>query len=153
MVPEPSAPSRSPSVTWSLLAGAYTFLCSSLVLGPLGAVSDTLLTVLGLPETYAAVLVPASSAAVGAVCWWALVERRAAYAYPFGALFGLVTAVVTVLGWTVAVAVVWGPRTVLLAGGVVIGFVLALTAPIGAVAGLPLLYARRRFGGLTSSRA
>jgi len=147
VTPERSASSPSPSVVWSLLAGAYVFVCSSLVVLPLGAVADTLLTVLGLPESYAAVLVPGSGALVGAVGWWALVERRAAYSYLFGALFGLVTAVVTVLGWTLAVSVVWGPRTVLLAGVVVIGFVLAITAPFGAVAGLPMMYARRRFDG------
>ncbi|MBV0903264.1 hypothetical protein [Haloarcula salina] len=142
------ASTLSTPIAWSLLAGAYAFVCSSLVLLRLGAVAGTLLTVLGLPEPYAGVLVPASAGVVGAVGWWALVERRAAQSYLLGALFGLTTAVVTVSLWTLAVAVVWGPRTVLLAGVVVIGFALAVTAPLGAVAGLPLMYARRRFGGL-----
>ncbi|WP_424004696.1 hypothetical protein ACOZ4I_08260 [Haloarcula salina] len=150
MTPDRSVPSPSPSVAWSLLAGAYAFVCSSLVLLPLSVVADTLLTVLGLQSAYAAVLLPASAGVVGAVGWWALVERRAAQSYLLGALFGLVTAVVTVSLWTLAVLVVWGPRTVLLAGVVVVGFALAVTAPIGAVGGLPLMYARRRFDGLVS---
>lgn len=144
MVPEDSdtAAGSSP-VRWTLYAGVYAFLCGLLLLVPLGVVAETLLKVLTLPVAFTVILVPTSGAIIAAGVWWVVVERQETYTYLRGGAFGLLTALGTVLLWTLLVAIVYGPSAPL-AAGVVIGFVIAVTAPIGVVAGLPLLYARRR---------
>lgn len=128
---------------WSLYAAVYAYCCGVVLLAPLGFVADALVQILGQSTTFTVVLVPGSGAIVGAIAWWGIVERRGAYTYPSGGLAGLATALGTVLLWVVALATVWAPRFVVL-GGAVIAFVLAVVGPVGFVAGLPLLYARRR---------
>lgn len=135
----------SPSKKWSLYAGVYAFLCSIVPLLVLSPISNTLVTVLPLPIGSSGFVLAAPVPFVGAVVWWAVVERREAYAYLFGGLAGLLTALATVLLWTLVLAVVWGPA-VLRARGVlvVISFALAVSLAMAFVSGLPLLYARRR---------
>lgn len=83
------------------------------------------------------------SLAIGAVVWWTLVERREADTYPIGGAFGLVTAILTGFLWTVRFVSGWGVEMAL-ALPVLIGFVLGVTVIAGALAGLPLMYVRRR---------
>jgi hypothetical protein len=138
----------STSSRWSAYAGVYAFLCGVALTVPLGFVAGTLVKVLGLPTALTAVLVPGSGAVAGAVAWWAVVERPEAYGYLRGGLAGLVTVLLTVLFWAHLIAVVWAPEFLALPGTVLtIGVVLAVTAPAGFVAGLPLLYLRRRLAG------
>jgi hypothetical protein len=135
----------SPSRKWSLYAGIYAFLCSIVTLRKLSPISDTLVTVLprlvGPSEFALAAPVPF----LGAIVWWAVVERRETYTYLFGGIVGLLTALATVLLWTLVLAIVWGPK-VLGVGGVllVISATLAVSLPVAFVLGLPLMYARRR---------
>lgn len=155
MVPESadSSASLAPSVKWSMYAGAYAFLCGALLLLPLGFVANALVMILPLPNVATAVVVPGSSALVGAAVWWVVVERREAYTYLFGGLVGLVTVLATVLFWMVVIAVVWGLWSLQIAGtGLVILFVLAVATPVGVVAGMPIMYARRRLGTAPRSR-
>lgn len=138
-------------MAWSLSAGVYAFVCATamvaLLLSPVSRA-------LGPgPAGYRAVSMAAPVAVVGAVVWWAVVERRGGRAYPLGAASGLATAFLTVLFWVLAYAAVWGAgsvsRTVdvVSLAGSLIAFVLAVTLPAGVVAGVALLYARRRLGG------
>ena len=145
----PDTPRPSPAVStsgrWSAYAGIYAFLCGAALLVPLGFVAGTLVKVLGLPSAFTAVLVPGSGAVVGAVAWWAVVELPAEYGYLRGGAVGLLTVLGTVLFWALVIAVVWAPEFLALSGTLLtIGFVLVVTAPVGFVAGLPLLYLRRR---------
>lgn len=140
-----SSPRIAPRTRWSLYAGLYAFLCGGLLLLPLGFVAHTLVKVLGLPTSFTSVLVPGTGAVVGAVVWWVVVERRDAYTYLAGGAVGVLTALFTALLWALVIAVVWGPEFLLLAGTLlVIAFVLAVSAPLAFVAGIPLMYARRR---------
>lgn len=88
-------------------------------------------------------------AILGAVLWWGVVERRDSYTYLTGGLVGLSTALLTVFIWSLVVAIVDGPWAIL-AAGIVVGFVILVAAPAGAVAGVPLMYARLR---LTDGRS
>ena len=66
------------SIRWSVYAGSTLFLAGAVAVALLGAIAKTLLTVLGIPTAYALVLLPAPSAVLGGVVWWAVVERRQA---------------------------------------------------------------------------
>lgn len=137
---------------WSLYAGIYAFVCGVVLLLPLGFVAGTLVEILSLPRAYTALFVPGSGAVIGAVVWWAAVERRDAYTYLLGGAVGLVTALCTVLFWVLLLALVWGPWAVL-AGGVVVVFALVVAGPVAFVSGMPLMYARRRLDdGVVGSR-
>lgn len=136
----------SPSAKWSLYAGGSAFLCGALLFLVLSPVATTLVKVLTLPTDHAAVLVPGSAAVAGAGVWWTVIERRHAYRYPDGAMAGLVTALVTVGFWLLLPALVYGPVAVL-AGGIVILFVLVVTLPVAPIWGVSLVYARRRVAG------
>lgn len=136
-----------PSVTWSAVAGLYTFgwgvVVSLLLSDILGLFSE----VVGLQGPYWMVVLSSPALLVGAGVWWGLVERRAFFGYRFGALFGLVTALVVGLSWTVRFVDVWGvemlavPMVAALAA-----LVLGIVAVTGSVVGLPLMYARRQLG-------
>jgi len=139
----------STSTRWSLLAGVYAFLCSVVLLVVLSPVSDSLVKLLGLPEGYSAVLLAAPVLVVGAVVWWAVVEWREAYTYPLGAVYGLATALATATVWVLVFAAVWGVSLVL-AGGILVVFVVAVTVPAGLVVGVPLMAARRLTGGAST---
>jgi hypothetical protein len=109
----------------------------------MGAVTDALGQLLpyttGPPAVFLALPVPS----VGAIAWWAVVERRGAYSYPRGAAAGAVTALGATLCWLVVYAFVWGPRLVA-TGGILIAVVLVVTVPTAALVMLPLLYVRRQ---------
>lgn len=139
----------STSTRWSVYAGIYAFLCGALLLLPLGVVADALVEILRVPTGFAGVLVPGSGAIVGAVVWWGVVERRDAYTYLAGGLVGLLTALCTVLFWSLLVVHVFG-RWAIVSAGIVVGFVLLWTTPVAVIAGLPLMYARLR---LTDGRS
>lgn len=126
-----------------MYAGVYTFVCATLMLLLLGPISDTLVEILALPTDYSSFLMAGPTLVVGTAVWWVVVERRGAYTYPVGAVFGLLTALLTVLFWLLVFAVVWEAGLVL-TGGLLIGFVLAVAVPIGLVVGLSAMYARRR---------
>lgn len=128
---------------WPLYAGLYALLWGLLLFGPLGMVAETLVKVLGIPPTAGQLLVPVSGAVVGAALWWVVVERRAAYGYLSGGLAGLGTGIATVFGWSGLVSLIYGFKALLVAPVVVV-FVLAIIAPVSFMAGLPLMYARRR---------
>jgi len=82
---------------------------------------------------------------IGAAVWWALAERREAYSYRIGAATGILTALSTALFWVLVYSVIWGPLAVL-AGGVLIGFVLAVVVPVAILVGVTGMYIRRRLG-------
>lgn len=140
------------SSKWSLYAGIYSFLGSLALFLPFGFVAGTLLKVLGLSSGLSAAGIPGSAGIIGTIVWWILIERRTDYRYRSGGVFGLVTAISTVLFWTLMVGVVYGPGAVL-AAWVVILFVGGMTAPVGFIAGLPLLYARRQATSPNSARS
>lgn len=144
---EPAGPRSTagvaPATRWALAAGAYAFLWSTVLLWRMGAVTDALGQLLpyttGPPAVFLALPVPS----VGAIAWWAVVERRGAYSYPRGAAAGAVTALGATLCWLVVYAFVWGPRLVA-TGGILIAVVLVVTVPTAALVMLPLLYVRRQ---------
>lgn len=140
-----SSPSaRRSSTVWSLCAAGYAFGCAAALVSVLGTPVETVATALTLPSD-STVLVAAPATPFGAVVWWALVERRRAHSYLAGGAAGLVTALLTVAFWSVWAATVWGPRLVWVTG-LLVGAALAVSLPVGAVAGVPLMIARRRVG-------
>lgn len=132
----------SSSGKWSLYAGVYTFVWSVGLLMVLSPVTRTLGTLLQFPAGYAGFIVASPATCIGAIVWWGLVERRETYAYRYGGLFGLVTALLTVLFWLLVLTAIFGSLVVM--GLTVVGFVLAVTLPVGSVAGILLLSARRQ---------
>jgi hypothetical protein len=142
---------RSPTV-WSLSAGGYAFGCAAALVSFLGTPVETVATALTLPSDAPTVLVAVPAAAFGAVVWWALVEQRRAHSYLAGGAAGLVTALLTVVFWTVWAATVWGPRLVWVTG-VLVGAALAVSLPVGFLAGVPLMVVRRRVGSSATTTA
>lgn len=136
-------PMPSRATTWSIAAGGYAFLCGTVLLATAQPISGTLLEALGVRTRVPMVLMAAPAALLGAVVWWAVVERRGTYSYPRGAIFGALTATVTVFAWVLKFLEVWGFELVA-TGWFVVAFVLALTGVGGLLSGLPLMYARRR---------
>lgn len=130
---------------WSAYAGVYAFLCGVVLLVLLRPVADTLVRLLALPAGYSVFLLAGPVTVIGAGVWWAVVERRGEYTYRLGGIVGMLTALFTVLLWVLLFAIVWGPVSVL-AGGVLVFFVLVVSAPVAFIAGLPLMYARHRLG-------
>lgn len=128
---------------WSLAAGAFALSWSLVLLAGLSPVTRTLTAVLGLPEGTGGVVVAAPVLPVGSVLWRALVERSGTYTYPRGGIFGAATALATALVWLLVLTVVYGPRLVA-TGAVVVGFVLAVALPVGALVGSLAMLERRR---------
>lgn len=130
---------------WSLYAGLYMFFCGTATAYLLNDVLALLASVIGLPEDYAMAILASPALVLGAVVWWAVVERRGSYSYLIGSTFGVLTAVVTGLLWTVRFVSFWGIEmlTVEMISLLVV-FVLGIVAIAGAITGLPLMYARRR---------
>lgn len=133
------------SIRWSVYAGLYTFLAGAGLLMPLWVIARTVGVSLGVPTGFIAILVPGSGAVIGAIVWWAVIEHRDTYTYLLGGIGGVVTALLTVLCWTLLVAIVWGPLAIL-AARVVILFVLVVVSPVAFVAWLLMTYARRHWG-------
>ncbi|WP_119821111.1 hypothetical protein [Halalkaliarchaeum desulfuricum] len=131
----------SSSIRWSVYVGIYTFLAGVGLLIPLWVIARTVVEILGAPPSFAVILVPGSSAVIGAVVWGAIVEQRNTYTYLLGITGGLVTGVLTVLCWTLVVAAVWGLEAVL-AARIVILFVLTVVGLVASIAWVPLIYAR-----------
>lgn len=131
----------SASIRWSVYVGIYTFLAGVGLLVPLWVIARTVVEILGMPTGFAVILVPGSSAVIGAVVWGAVVEQRNTYTYLLGITGGLVTGVLTVLCWTLAVATIWGLEAVL-AARIVILFVLTVVGLVASVAWVPMIYAR-----------
>ncbi|WP_299233938.1 hypothetical protein [Natronomonas sp.] len=130
---------------WSLSAGLYAFACATAIALVLSDVLSLAAAALGLPRTLWAVAVAAPAFAIGAVVWWRAVERRGSYTYLGGGAFGLLTALLTAAAWTVQFVRVWGLKAAEVPMiRVLVGFVVGLTAVAGVVAGLPLMYVRRR---------
>lgn len=147
----PPASSVSPTTRWSIIAGLYLFACGTATALLLHDVLALLADVIGLPTALWMVVLASPAFVVGAVVWWAVVERRDSHSYLLGGAVGLVTALFTGLLWTGRFATVWGLEMLeaeIVALLVVV--VLGLTAAAGAIAGLPLMYARRRLDGRLS---
>jgi hypothetical protein len=143
-----TARSRSPArdaatVWWSAYAGGYAFLLAALTLFPLAPVARVVEVLLWLPGGFGVVTLAVPTAVLGAVAWWALVERRERYGYLVGGSVGAVAALGTDAFWLLVAAVTWGPAAVV-AAGVIVAFVVAVTVPVGFAAALPLTYVRRR---------
>lgn len=132
----------APSAKWSLYAGLFAFLCSTIVLRLLYPVSNTLVKILTVPADYSAFVLAAPVTIVAAVVWWTFVERREEYTYRFGAAFGFLTAAFTVLFWVLVSTLVYGLLS-FLTGSVLVVFVFAVSLPAALITGLTLMYARR----------
>lgn len=152
MVPALRHPdSVSPATKWSIGAGLYLFVWATAVAYLLSDILTLFGEVIGLPARAAMVVLAVPSLVIGAVAWWAAVERRGAYAYRLGVLVGLLTAVVTGLVWMVRFVAVWGVELLAVeAVAILAAVVLGVAAVAGALVGLPLMYARRRLDGPTS---
>jgi len=135
----------SSALRWSLYAGGYAFGCAALTAFLLSDLLGLFAEVIGLPPVAGMPLLATPALVVGAVVWWALVERRDAPTYLRGAAFGLLTALLTGTLWTVRFVSVWSVE-MLTAGPVplLVGFVLGAVAVAGVLVGLPITYARRR---------
>ena len=136
----------TPPVKWSLYVGVYAFLSSTVMLLLLSPIPSTLVGVLGLPTGFSAFLLAGPVMVIGAVVWWAVVERRDGYTYPHGIAFGLLTALFTVLLWVLVFTTVWG-LSLVLTGWFVILFVFVISVPMALVTGLTGMYTRRRLAG------
>lgn len=134
----------SPPMRWSIYAGLYTFVCGTAVAYLLDDVLSVLADVIGLPSGYATVAFASPALVVGAVVWWAVVECRRSYGYLVGGAFGLLTALVTGLLWTVRFVDVWGVEMLVTpVASVLVALVLGSVVVAGFLTGLPLMYARR----------
>lgn len=135
----------SPTVTWSLVAGLYTFVCGTATAFALSDLLMLLASVIGLPTPWALVAFACPTLVVGPVVWWTLVERRGSHTYLLGGTFGLLTALLTGLLWTGRFVQVWGVElAVVPAVSLLVGIVLGVAALAGVLTGLPMMYARRR---------
>lgn len=132
----------APSVKWSSYAGVYALLCAAVLLLLMSQVATLVADVLALPSD-SALWLAGPVPVIGAVVWWAVVEKGSRYTYPFGGAAGLLTGLLTVLFWVVRAAFVWGPNGVL-AGWPLVFAVIVPTVPAALLAGLPVMYARRR---------
>ena len=133
------------AIKWSSYVGVYAFICSTATLAILYPISNTLGKLLGFPAVLSEVLLAVPVTVIGAAVWWALAERREAYSYRIGAATGVLTALSTVLFWVLVYSVIWGSLAVL-AGGVLIAFVLAVVVPVATLVGVTGMYIRRRLG-------
>lgn len=135
----------SSAIKWSIGAGIYMFVWATATAFLLYDVLVLLAEVIGLPTGYAMVVLASPALVFGAVAWWAVVERRNAYTYRFAGTFGLVTALLTGLLWTVRFVSVWGFEMVAVdIVTLLVVLVLGLAVVAGVLTGLPLMYARRR---------
>lgn len=137
--------SVAPTTTWSVVAGCYLFLMATAVALLLSDVLTLFGEVIGLPTGYGLVILASPALPIGATAWWAVVERRGAYAHLRGALVGLLTALLTGLVWVARFVAVWGVEMVAVdVVTLLASFVVGVAAVAGAIVGLPLIHARRR---------
>lgn len=139
---------------WAALAGVYAFGCATLTAFALSDVLGLFAEVIGLPTALSMPLLATPALVAGAGVWWALVERRGAVTYARGAAFGLLTALITGVVWTVRFVRVWSVE-MLTAGPVplLVGLVLGAVGAAGVLVGLPITYARRRSRGPSDAAA
>ncbi|QLD87018.1 hypothetical protein HWV23_15230 [Natronomonas halophila] len=135
----------SASTKWSLYAGGYAFLCAAVLVRVVAPISTTLMALLNLPESYAGVVLALPVVGIGTAVWWAVIERRNRYTYSLGAAAGLTTALLTVVFWSLAFAVVWD-FAILLAGSVLVALVVLIVAPVASVVGVLMMSIRHRLG-------
>jgi hypothetical protein len=133
------------SKQWSLYAGLYTFVCATAVALALSDLLALLADMIGLSPEYWMLVLASPAFAIGAATWWVAVERRGSYTYLLAGAFGLLTALFTGLLWTAQFVRVWGVEmvTVPIVAFFVL-FVLGFASVAGLLAGVPLMYARRR---------
>lgn len=144
--------SVSPSTKWSIASGIYLFLGATAVAYLLSDLLTLLGEVIGLPPGLALAVMASPALLIGAAAWWVVVERRAAYAYRYGGLVGLLTALLTGLVWVARFVDVWGVEMATVdIVSFLVAFVLGVAAVAGALVGLPLMYARRRLDGSPSA--
>lgn len=135
----------APSRTWPVYAGLYLYGCGVVLAVLLNDVLTLLGDVIGFPTPYSLVAFASPALLFGGLTWWLVVEQRAAYAYRFGAVVGLLTALLTGAIWTARFVVVWGVEMLTVPMvAVLVGFVLGFAVLAGVLSGLPLMYARRR---------
>lgn len=143
--------SVSSSVKWAAYAGLYMFVCGTVVAYLLSNLLALLADVIGLPVGYAMAAFASPILVIGTAVWWLLVERRTAYTYPIGGLFGLVTASTTGLLWTARFVDVWGVEMATVdVVAYLVAFVVGVAVGGGVLAGLPMMYARRRLGSASA---
>lgn len=137
--------SLSPSMKWSIYAGLYMFACATVTAFILYDILALLAKVIGFPAPYSMVVLASPTLVIGTVVWWAAVERRDSYTYLFGGIFGLLTALLTGVLWTVRFVSSWGfEMLVVPVVSFLVVFVLGVAVVAGIFTGLPLMYARRR---------
>lgn len=138
----------SPAMKWSAYAGLYAFCCGTLLAIALDDILSILADVIGVPAAYSALVFAVPALPVGTVMWWALAERRESYGYVTGVAFGAVSALLTGQVWTARLVYYWGFEVLSVPMiAVLVAFVVALATLAGVVAGVPIMYARRRTGG------
>lgn len=137
--------SISPPTKWSIYAGLYMFMCSTVTAFILYDILALLADVIGLPVPYSMVILASPAFVIGTVVWWAVVERRGSYTYLLGGTFGLLTALFTGILWTVRFVSFWGfEMLVVPVVSFLVVFVLGVAVVVGVLTGLPLMYVRRR---------
>lgn len=134
----------SSSTKWSLFEGFYAFVCATMVAALLSDILGVLADVISLSSAYWMVVLASPALVIGTGAWWLLVERRRSHAYRRGGAFGLVTALLTALLWTISFVIVWGVEMLAVPMvAVLVVWVVGLAAVAGVLVGLPLMYARR----------
>lgn len=127
------------------------FVCGTVVAYLLSDLLALPADIIGLPAGYAMAVFASPILVIATTVWWLLVERRAAYTYLIGGVFGLVTASATGLLWTARFVDVWGVE---MAAIDIVAYLIALVVGVavvgGVLAGLPMMYARRRLDGVPS---
>jgi hypothetical protein len=130
-----------------MYSGVYLFLWGVGLAAALSDMLRLLADAIGLPRGYWMFLIAAPVLVLGPGLWWWLVERRRAYGYRWGGLFGLVAAVLTGLLWTARFVSVWGFEMIALSMvAILAALVLGIVALAGLLTGLVFMAGRRRFG-------
>lgn len=138
----------SPTLRWSIYAGGYMFVCGLIVALLLSDMLTLLAEVIGLPVPYSIVILASPTLFIGAVTWWLVVERPGSYTYRLGGFFGLATALLTGLLWTIRFVGIWGFEMLSIPiVSLLVVFVFGVVVIAGSLSGLPLMYARRRLNG------
>ncbi|RDI72229.1 hypothetical protein [Halopelagius longus] len=137
--------SVSASGRWSAYAGLYTFAFATATALLLDQILSLFAAIVGIPTELWAATFATPTLVVGPVVWWVVVERRESYAYRFGGAFGLLTALLTGLVWTLRFVSVWGVEMVTVGYvPLLVAVLFGVAAVAGTLAGVPLMYARRR---------
>lgn len=130
-----------------MYAGVYALIAAMVPLALLYPVSGTVVELLGLPAEFSAFSMAVPVPVIGASVRWWVVERGEAYSYLRSGAVGSVTALSTATFWLLVFGV-----SFVVAGGVLVTFVLAVVGPAGFVAGVPSTYVRRRQAGRLPER-